>query len=317
MTDDPRLFLPASVSPEAAAVLARIGSVIAAMPPRPTPRTQADFDTAAAAAAEFAEMIGAVPLAALDPQVTEMAPGGTPTLRVTPRGAIEQGAIVYLHGGAFVEGSARSRLLFAALAAQRARRVVYSIDYTLAPRKQWRAILDEAIAAWRGICEIEPTPPGLIGDSAGGCIAAAMTLDLKNRGEPLPRALLLVSPLTDLAGSGDTNQTLLAADFLGDMDRLAILGAYADPTDWVDPLVSPVHGDFTGGFPPTLIQVGTREMLLSDAVRLHRRLRAAGGESRLELYEAMPHVFQTLMAETPEGREAWQEMAAFWSEHLS
>jgi monoterpene epsilon-lactone hydrolase len=93
--------------------------------------------------------------------------------------------------------------------------------------------------------------------------------------------------------------------------------AYADPADWGDPLASPVHADFATGYPPVLIQTGSREILLSDSIRLHRALRAAGQSSRLEIYEGMTHVFQPMMAETPEGRVAWMEIAEFWSTHLA
>jgi acetyl esterase/lipase len=158
---------------------------------------------------------------------------------------------------------------------------------------------------------------GLFGDSAGGCIVAATTLLLRDRGVTLPPALLLMSPVVDLAGDGDTNITLAPVDYLERRMLEPALCAYTDPADWANPLVSPIHADFAPGFPPTLIQVGTREVLLSDAVRLHRALRAAGRSARLDVYEGMPHVFQPMLAATPEGRAAWAEIAAFWTEHLA
>jgi monoterpene epsilon-lactone hydrolase len=128
---------------------------------------------------------------------------------------------------------------------------------------------------------------------------------------------VLLSPVTDLASEGDTNVTLASVDYLDPrMLRLAYR-AYASDGRLDHPFVSPVHGDFTRGFPPVLFQVGTRELLLSDSVRLHRAVRAAGQASRLELYEGMPHVFQSLLADAPEGKAAWAEIAAFWAEHLS
>ncbi len=315
--DDPRLFVAASVSPEAAAILRMIGAMIAAMPPQPIPVTQEEFDAAASQAATWAETMIAAPLAKLAPTLSAWDAGGVPVLSVTPRDA-RAGAtsLVYIHGGGFVTGSAQSSRLTAALAAASTGRVVHSIDYTLSPRADHRTILDEIATAWTAIVDREGHVPGLFGDSAGGCIAAAATLLLRDRDETIPAALALLSPVVDLAGEGDTNQTLAAVDYL-DRNRLEMgVRGYAAPADWRSPLASPIHGDFTD-FPPTLIQVGTRELLLSDSVRLHRALRAAGRSSRLEVFEGMPHVFQPLLADTPEGVASWADMTAFWQEHLA
>ena len=319
---DPRLTVAPSVSPAAAAILRPIAAALSAMLARDPPRTLAEFDAAAARGAAFAEQMAAGPVAALAPTLVEWDAGGTPVLTVTPREARAGAApLVYVHGGGFVTGSARSSLLTAAVAAATSGRVVHSVDYTLAPRGRWNTILDQVVAAWlaivaRGGARDEATP-GLFGDSAGGCIAAAATLLLRERGAPLPAALVLMSPVTDLAGAGDTNTTLAAVDYLDRQQLDPAFRAYADEADWADPLVSPVQGDFARGFPPVLTQVGTRELLLSDSVRLHRALRAAGRSSRLEVYEGMPHVFQPLLGNAPEGQAAWAEMADFWTEHLA
>jgi acetyl esterase/lipase len=253
----------------------------------------------------------------LAPELTEWSAGGTAVLTVRPT-SVQAGLapLVYVHGGGFVSGSARANLLTAALAADTSGRVVHSIDYTLAPRATWREIQAQVLAAWSAIVETSDRAPGLIGDSAGGCIAAAATLALRDQGLPRPGALVLFSPVVDLAGEGDTNRTLAAYDYL-DAEVLApAIRAYADAAEWSDPLVSPIKADFTRGYPPILLQVGTREILLSDSVRLHRALRAAGQVSQLEVYEGMPHVFQPMLADTPEGQAAWREVAAFWDQHL-
>ena len=315
---DPRLTIASSVSPAAAAILRPIAAAMSAMPARDPPATLADFDGAAARGAAFAEQMSAAPVAVLAPTLVEWDAGGTPVLTVTPREARAGAApLVYVHGGGFVTGSARSSLLTAALAAATSGRVVHSVDYTLAPRGRWNTILDQVAAAWLAVVARGGATPGLFGDSAGGCIAAAATLLLRERGAPLPAALVLMSPVTDLAGAGDTNATLAAVDYLDRRQLEPALRAYADEADWADPLVSPVHGDFAAGFPPVLTQVGTRELLLSDSVRLHRALRAAGRSSRLEVYEGMPHVFQPLLGNAPEGQAAWAEMTNFWTEHLA
>lgn len=315
---DPKSELAPSISPAAAAILRPISAALAAMPPREPAKSVADFDAAAARGAAFAEQMGAAPIAALAPDLREWSAHGTTVLTVTPRTARRGAApLVYIHGGGFVSGSARANLLTAAVAADTSGRVVHSIDYTLAPHADWRAILAQVTAAWDTIAADSAAAPGLFGDSAGGCIAAAATLALRGLNATLPAALLLMSPVVDLAGGGDTNRTLAYVDYLDPRMLAPALRAYAPEADWTNPLVSPIYGDFAAGYPPTLIQVGTRELLLSDAVRLHRALRAAGRSSRLEVYEGMPHVFQPLLASAPEGREAWAEIAAFWSEHLA
>lgn len=314
---DPRLFISASVSPEAADILRRVGMALAAMPTRQPPTSQEDFDNAAARAAAFADRLAAGPLARLAPSLSSWRAGGVPILSVTPSNACSTAApLIYVHGGGFVSGSAQANLLTAAQAAATSGRVVHSIDYTLAPRAGWRQILDEVCAAWRVIADRAQAPPGLIGDSAGACIALAATLKLRDGGEQMPGALVLLSPLVDLARGGDTNVTLADYDFLDRRMLAPGLLAYAGREEWSNPLVSPICGDYASGFPSVLIQAGTREALLSDAVRFHRRLRAAGQPSRLELYEGMPHVFQSMLADTPEGLAAWGEISAFWLAEL-
>ncbi len=314
---DLRTHVAASVSPEAAAILQMVGAALSAMPQQDPPATLADFDAAAAKGEAWAEQMTAAPMAKLAPTLTRWKAGGVPVLTVTPREHTGDSApLVYVHGGGFVTGSAQSSRLTAALAAATSGRIVHSIDYTLAPRADYRMILDEVVTAWTAIVAQADGRPGLFGDSAGGCIATAATMLLRDRGLPLPGAIALLSPVVDLAGEGDTNRTLAPVDYLERRMLEPALCSYADPAVWKDPLASPIHGDFSA-FPPVLVQVGTREMLLSDSVRLHRRLQTAGRSSRLEVFEGMPHVFQPLLAETPEGMAAWADMAAFWRQALA
>ncbi len=299
-------------------ILRMVGAALSAMPAQAPPDTLEAFDEAAARSAAWAEQIAAAPLAGLAPTLARWDAGGVPVLTVTPQAHDPATtSLVYVHGGGFVSGSAQSSRLTAALAAASSGRVVHSIDYTLVPRADHRRILEEVVIAWTEIVSREGRVLGLFGDSAGGCIAAAATLILRDCGVPMPRALVLLSPVLDLAGEGDTNRTLAQVDYLDRAMLEPALRGYADPAEWRNPLVSPVHADFAPGYPPTLIQAGTREVLLSDSVRFHRSLRAADRTSRLELFEGMPHVFQPLLAETPEGVAAWADMAAFWREHLA
>jgi monoterpene epsilon-lactone hydrolase len=316
---DPRWYIAPSVSTNARAKLEWARGVLAALPATASPQTLAEFDAAAARGAALAEQLTRAALDHLAPTVTAQTYGGVGVLKVQPQHYRDDNtAILYIHGGGFVQGSARGNLLTAALAAATANRRVISIDYTLAPRGTFTTILEEVAAVWVALLRERPARSiGLLGDSAGGCIAAAAALMLRERGLPLPASLILLSPVTDLSGEGDTNVTLAPVDYLDAGLFEVARRAYAPQADARDALVSPVHGDFTLGFPPVLLQVGTRELLLSDSVRLHRALRAAGQRSRLELYEGMPHVFQPFLADAPEGQAAWAEMAAFWAEHLS
>jgi acetyl esterase/lipase len=318
-TDASRFPIAASVSPEARTRLEGIRAFLMNIPNPPLPNTVEDFDAAAARAAVFAEQLGKAAIDALGTVATERTLGGVPTLDVTPKDHADDGSVVvYVHGGGFVSGSARANLLTGAYAAATSGRRVISVDYTLSPRGTWDVIIDQVAAVWTALIDqgYDSAKMGLFGDSAGGCIVAATTLLLRGRGISLPAALVMLSPVVDLAGEGDTTVTLAPVDYLDASVRELARQAYAPNADLMNPLVSPVFGDFTKGYPPVLLQVGTREMLLSDSVRLHRKLRDAGQSSRLELYEGMPHVFQGLLADTPEGRAAWAEIAAFWSEHL-
>ncbi len=316
---DQRFYIAPSVSNEARAKLETARAMFSAVPVAALPQTLEDFDAAVERGALFAEQLSRSALDVLAPVVTERTLGGVAALDVRSRDYSDDGtALLYIHGGGFVQGSARANRLTAALAASTSGRRVISIDYTLAPRGTWKTILDQVASAWGALEQERPARAlGLIGDSAGGCIAAAASLLLRERGSSMPAALVLLSPVTDLASEGDSNVTLAPVDYLDPrMLRLAYR-AYASDGQLDHPFVSPVHGDFTRGFPPVLFQLGTRELLLSDSVRLHRAVRAAGQASRLELYEGMPHVFQSLLADAPEGKAAWAEIAAFWAEHLS
>jgi len=134
----------------------------------------------------------------------------------------------------------------------------------------------------------------------------------------MPAAVVLWSPWADITDSGDTAVTLRHAEptYLYDRHLKPPADAYADPKDQKHPYVSPVYGDFTKGFPPTLIQGGTKEIFLSHFVRLYQAIDQAGGTATLDVYEGMPHVFQPRLADAPEGKAALRKMAAFLKHHL-
>ena len=153
----------------------------------------------------------------------------------------------------------------------------------------------------------------------GGNLTLATTLKLKQLGLPLPGALFAGTPLTDQEKIGDTWHTLEGLDPLGQYDGFirACLEAYVASGDFADPLVSPVRGDLSG-FPPTILISGTRDLLLSDTVRMHRALRAAGVDAQLHVYEGQSHgdYLKGDLVDAPESADAQSEVFRFFDEHL-
>ena len=217
--------------------------------------------------------------------------GGIPGEWVRARGHGQAPLVIlYLHGGGYVSGSPAShRAVTGHLAARCAARL-FAADYRLAPEHPFPAALDDALAAYRGLLAegVDPGNVVIAGDSAGGGLSVATALRLRELALPLPRALVLFSPWTDL-GLGHllpgADEVLLTLPWLHEGAR-----AYLGTRDAGHPLVSPVAAQLHG-LPPTLIQVGTDEILLEDSRRLHERLMAAGVVTCLEEYPRRWHVF--------------------------
>jgi monoterpene epsilon-lactone hydrolase len=227
--------------------------------------------------------------------------------------------LLHVHGGGFVLGSAKSSLGGDALMALATGKRILSIDYTVAPRGNWRIVTDQVVAVYKAVLAqgYSAKSIGMFGDSAGGNIVPASVLKLRDQGLPMPGALVLLSPCVDLNLNGDTETTLRDADPALDFAlNKAFLAAYAAPEDMTNPYASPIYGDFKKGYPPVLIQAGTKELVLSDAVRLYQALKTAGGVAELDVYEGMAHVFQAYMTGTPEQKAAYAESKRWWSSHL-
>jgi monoterpene epsilon-lactone hydrolase len=314
-----RAYIPTTISPEARAVFTAYQALLVAPRPAP-PETPADFDALYQGAEERSLAVSEARLAQLKPTVAELRLNGSLVYEVKPKDYADDGtAIVFVHGGGFVLGSAKSSLGEAAGIAELTGRRVYDVDYTVAPRGNWKIATDQVMNAYKGVLELgyDAGRVGLTGGSAGATIVAATTLKIRDSGLPMPAALVLLCPMSDFTEGGDTRYTLMDADpALWAPQVRPGLDAYAAPEDQTNPYVSPVYGDFSKGYPPTLIQGGTKEFLVSDMVRLHRAIKRGGGSSDLELYEGMPHGFMGLMANAPEGREARAEELAFWNRHL-
>ena len=199
---------------------------------------------------------------------------------------------------------------------------VISINYTVAPFSKWNKTTDEVVSVIQALKEEQGYSLGdyvaMFGDSAGGGLVAASVLKMRDKGLGMPAAVVLWSPWLDLTGNGDTYFTLKDADPYLSYDSFLknTAGAYADPADQKNPYVSPVYGNFSKGYPPTLIQGDTREIFLSEFVRLYQALDHAHVPVKLDIYEGMPHVHQYLY-KTPESKVALSKMTDFLKMHLS
>jgi len=228
--------------------------------------------------------------------------------------------LIYVHGGGHTWLSARSTLLVSKLMAEATGYEVVSVNYTVAPRGKWQKQTAEVISVYESLLSEGRAPAriGMFGDSAGGGLVAGSVLRMRDQGLPLPGALLLLSPWSDVTGRGDSYMTLAASDpMLTYYDLKICADAYAEPADQRHPYVSPIYGDYSKPFPPTLIQGGTRELLLSDFVRHYQAIRSGGHEATLDLYEGMAHGFHTLAPAAPEVIECFATAARFWRSRLS
>ena len=178
----------------------------------------------------------------------------------------------------------------------------------------WRDVTDEVLAVWRALLGsgTRPQSAAIFGDSAGGGLAAGSVLKMRDQGLPLPAALYLLSPWSDITATGDSMSTMADFDPVLASHVLAwAADAYVHPDDQRHPYVCPVYGDYSKPFPPTLIQVGTREIFLSHAVRHYQAIRAGRHEAVLDVYEGMPHVHPALIPSAPEARVAIERASEF------
>ena len=211
--------------------------------------------------------------------------------RVSPPGAPAR-SLLYLHGGAYVSGAARTHRALTTQLAVRCGAQVLAPDYRLAPEHPFPAALEDAVAAWRALrAEAPGRPLVLAGDSAGGGLALATALRLRELGEPLPLCLVLFSPWVDLGLAGLPEAAPPGEALLSRAWLRASAAAYLAGQSPQQPLASPVLADLRG-LPPLLVQVGSDELLLADAQRLAARAEAAGVRVRLEVYPGLWHVFQ-------------------------
>lgn len=246
----------------------------------------------------------------------EFIEGPTCTLELLePEFKNESRILLQLHGGGYIGKMRNAYRSFAGLYSELGHGMsVLTVDYRVAPEHPYPAALQDAIYAYNWLRHRgwEPEEIVLAGDSAGGGLAMALCMYLKNQNRRLPAGLIGMSPWTDLTQSGASYQDNYERDplFGNTRDSLIYNKDYVRDEDTTNPYISPLYGNFTG-FPPMLLQVGSYEMLLSDSVLVAEKAKRAGVKVRLSVYEGMFHVFQMAMLLLPESRQAWKEVGRF------
>ncbi|HEY4020632.1 MAG TPA: alpha/beta hydrolase [Pseudonocardiaceae bacterium] len=265
--------------------------------------------------AVFHEMVASIPLAA-DVSTTQGQVGGVPVVTVETPGHDPSFAVLYFHGGAYALGSAADG---AGLAADVGRGVgarVVSVDYRLAPENRFPTAVDDALAAYRGLLEDVPSERiAFVGESAGGGLAVAALVAARDAGLPQPASAAVFSPWVDLTVSGASAVGKAAVDpSLTPAALRTRAGDYLNGADPAAPLASPVFADLTG-LAPLLIQVGSHEILLDDAVRLAASAAAYDVRVDLQVWPGVPHVFQSFAALLDDAGAALRSAAAFTRSH--
>ncbi|GAB3695245.1 alpha/beta hydrolase [Corynebacterium nasicanis] len=236
------------------------------------------------ARADFAAMLQSLPVPD-SVSVEERELGGVSAIRVTPEGAEFSSGVMYVHGGAYIAGSARDYLSVVAALAVSLQMPVYAIDYRLAPEAVFPAAIDDARSAFLALAqEMGAKNVAVVGDSAGGGLSLSLLAHLKDRGELLPAVTVLLSPWTDLSCSGGSIETKAAEDPILTAEGLRNAARiYLDGADPRDPAASPLCADLSG-LPPVHVHVGSREILLDDALRL-----ADHGDVDVRVWQGMVH----------------------------
>jgi acetyl esterase/lipase len=266
----------------------------------------------------FHNMIASVPLPD-DVSITRGILGGVPVVTVETPGSDPSAVVLYFHGGAYTLGSAPDSASLAADVGRRVGTRVISVDYRLAPEHPFAAAVDDAVAAYRSLLDegIASSRIAIVGESAGGGLAVATLVALKDAGLPQPASAAVFSPWADLTLSGESLVGKADVDPALTSEGLRIRARdYLGDTDPASPLVSPIFADLTG-LAPLLIQVGSHEILLDDAVRLAARAAEHDVQVELQVWPQVPHVFQGFAALLDEADVALQAAAVFTKAHRS
>jgi monoterpene epsilon-lactone hydrolase len=263
------------------------------------------------------ELISAQPLPA---EVTVTATTlGVPAAEITVDGVEPRHVVLYFHAGVYVLGDAFQAAGLAAQVGARTRARVISVDYRLAPEHPYPAAVDDALAAYQALLNGGTDPSGIAfaGESAGGGLAVATLVNARDHGLPLPAAAYLMSPYADLTLAGTTMDTKHAADPLLSRENLqSRVPDYTSGQDASLGLISPIFADLSG-LPPLIIQAGTHEVLLDDAIRLARQAAVADVAVTLDITPGVPHVFQAYYPILDEAAAALDRAGQLLSAHLA
>jgi acetyl esterase/lipase len=264
------------------------------------------------------ELTSGQPLPA-DVTVTAAALDGVPTAEITVDGIEPRHVVLYFHGGVYALGDAFAAADLASQVGRRTHAKVISVDYRLAPEHPYPAAVDDALAAYDALLDSGTAPSDIVfaGESAGGGLAIATLVNAREHGLPLPAAAFVMSPYADLTLAGTSMETKGKVDPLLSREALqARIPDYAAGQDAALGLISPIFADLSG-LPPLIIQAGTHEVLLDDAVRLAQQAAAADVEVTLDITPGVPHVFQAYHAILDEGAAALDRAGQFLSARLA
>jgi epsilon-lactone hydrolase len=264
------------------------------------------------------ELTSAQPLPA-DVTVTAAALGGVPTAEITIDGIEPRHVVLYFHGGVYVLGDAFLAADLASQVGRRTRAKAISVDYRLAPEHPYPAAVDDALAAYEALLQngTAPSDIAFAGESAGGGLAIATLVNARDHGLPLPAAAFVMSPYVDLTLAGTTMRTKHEVDPLLSRENLQPrVTDYTAGQDAASGLISPVFADLSG-LPPLIIQAGSHEVLLDDAVRLAGQAATADVEVTLDVTPRVPHVFQAYHPILDEAVAALDRAGQLLSAHLA
>jgi monoterpene epsilon-lactone hydrolase len=249
--------------------------------------------------------------------------GGVPCYTLSPKVVVpgyRNRLILGLHHGGWVGGAGESGLTEAVVIAGLIGSKVIAVDYRLLPDHPFPAAMDDAMAVWKEVIKsTRPENIAVFGSSVGGAMVLSLVQRAIKEGLPLPGAVMSGSPWADLSKTGDSYYANdgVDGDLAYDGFWEAVAKLYANGRDLKDPLLSPVYGDFSG-FPPTYLVTGTRDLFLSNTVRVQQRLLHAGVPMQLEVEEGQSHMFYLVaaMEGAPEGAELYSHVARFFDTHL-
>ncbi len=242
----------------------------------------------------------------------EKALGSVPAVRVSRPQSRSDRVVFFLHGGGYIAGGPTLYRQVTWRIGEAAQARVFVVDYRLAPEHPFPAAIDDAFAAWRALLAegFDPQRCVILGDSAGGGLALALSLKLRDEHVPLPAAVVAISPWTDLAITGLSAQPGASDPMLNASELATMAAQYLGAADPRNPYASPLYGAMNG-LPPTLIQVGSDEILRDDAARMAEKLKDAGCAVTLEIWPRMPHVWHAFAPVMPEARRAIARIGEF------